>query len=203
MLHPQAAAVAARLDRQAKEVEDAWQIPAEEAALLHQLVVAARCRSILEIGVSYGYSTLHFAHAAKVVAAMDGRSRDSGPLPRPHVHAIDASEKKFYAARASLAEAGVIDAVTLHLGRAQDVLPSLRPVAPFDFVFIDAVKSECGEYLDAAWPFLAPRCIVATDNTLTHADELVDFISHLRSHPQIASSATIAIGNGVELSVRG
>jgi len=188
MLSPAAEKVARRLDEEAKSKDDAWQIPAAEAAAIHQIVLATGCRSVLEIGVSYGFSTLHLAHAVR--------------LNKGTMHAIDASEKKISAARANLNEAGVIDIVSLHLGRAQDVLRSLVPRMPFDCLFIDAVKDECFDYLSAAWPRLAENCIILTDNTSTHPEELKPFLEHLRSHREVIASHTIDIGNGFELSIR-
>jgi len=191
VLNERAHAVAERLDREAKDLEDAMQIPMDEARLLHQIVVAARCRSVLEIGVSYGFSTVHLAHAVSLTAG--------------HVHAVEASEKKFAAARSNLAEAGLADLVTLHLGRAQEILPALpddTSIQPVDCLFIDAVKDESFAYLDAAWPLLAPRASIITDNATTHAAELSEFIAHLREHEEIIASTTIPIGNGIEFSVR-
>jgi len=169
-------------------VDDAWQIPAPEAVALHQIAVAAGCRSFLEIGVSYGYSTLHLAHAAKI--------------NKGHVHAVEFNERKYTEATRNLTQAGLLEYVTIHPGSAQDIVPQLTPDSPFDFFFIDATKAESFEYLAAGWPQLANRCIIVTDNTTTHADELTDFCKHLRSHPEIVSSASIDIGNGFELSVR-
>jgi len=188
MLDKQAAEVAQHLESQAKIVDDAWQIPAVEAVALHQIAVAAGCRSFLEIGVSYGYSTLHLAHAARINGG--------------HVHAVEYSDKKFKAATENLAKADLIDQVTIHFGRAQEMIPQITPDEPFDFFFIDAKKAECFEYLEAAWPKLADRCVIITDNTITHADELAEFSQHMRDHPEIISSASVELGNGFELSVR-
>ncbi len=188
MLTHNAQEVAQMLEAQAKVVDDAWQIPASEAVALHQIAVVSGCRSILEIGVSYGYSTLHLAHAAKI--------------NKGHVHAVEFNDRKYTEATQNLTRADLLEHVTIHLGSAQEIIPHLTPDIPFDFFFIDATKAESFEYLEAAWPKLANRCIIVTDNTTTHADELTDFCQHLRSHPEIISSAAIDIGNGFELSVR-
>ena len=57
-------AVIDQVDRLRDQVDDHWQIPAEEALLLAQLVRLHRAVSLVEIGVSYGFSTLHLAAAA-------------------------------------------------------------------------------------------------------------------------------------------
>jgi predicted O-methyltransferase YrrM len=170
------------------QVDDHMQIPREEALVLAQIVRIGRCRSICEIGVSYGFSTLHLAAATK----------ENGG----HVHAVDISEKKINAAREHLTEAGLIDAVTLHLGDARDVVKGLQPAESFDFIFIDAVKQQSFEYLEALQGKLAPRCILATDNTVSHPELLGDFVEHLRSLPN-AASCCVPVGNGFELTVIG
>ena len=81
------------------------------------------------------------------------------------------------------------------------VLTSLKPQALFDFVFIDATKAQSGEYLDAVWSKLALGCVLVTDNTTTHAEELAPFVARLRSLPDFASCG-VPVGNGFELTVR-
>lgn len=175
-----------RVDSLRHEVDDHWQIPRDEARLLAQIVRIGRFRSLCEIGVSYGFSTLHLAAAA---------SGHGG-----HVHAIDISEKKIRAATANLSDAGLMDHVTLYLGDARKILETLRPQSPFDFVFLDADKEQSLAYLDAVWDRLADRAVLVTDNTHTHPDELAGFLEALRSKPGV-SSCDVPVGNGFELTV--
>ena len=176
-----------RVDRLRDEVDDHWQIPAEEALVLAQLVRAARCRSIVEIGTSYGFSTLHLAAAAAGHGGI--------------VHTIDRDPRKVAAATGHLGDAGLDAVVTLHEGDAVEVLTTLKADEPFDFAFIDATKEQSDAYLDALLPLLAPDCILATDNTTTHADELSEFVGRLRCLPGWISCA-VPVGNGFELTVR-
>ena len=176
-----------RVDLLRTTVDDHWQIPREEAILLAQLVSIGRFVSICEIGTSYGFSTLHLAAAAQ---------RHAG-----HVHTIDHSPKKVAAAFQNLRDAGLDDTVTIHQGDAQAILASIQPRSPLDFVFIDATKEESDAYLDAVWPKLAPRCVLVTDNTWTHAQELASFVQRLRSLPGFTSCG-VPVGNGFELTVR-
>src|SRR5690606_25046105 len=156
-------------------VDDHWQVPPAEALLLAQLVWLGRCASICEIGTSYGYSTLHLAAATQRVGG--------------HVHTFDVSQKKFDAAGKHLAQAGLSDVVTQHLGDARELLKGVTPAQPFDFVFLDAVKEQSFEYLEAVKPRLAHRAVIATDNTTTHAKELAPFVAHLRALPNASSCA--------------
>jgi predicted O-methyltransferase YrrM len=187
MFDPTVQAVVDQVNALRDQVSDHWQIPADEAQVLAQTVRVGRCVSLCEIGTSYGFSTLHLAAATRPFGG--------------GVHTIDNEERKTEAARGHLREAGLEDAVTLHTGRGQDVLGELRPERPFDFVFIDAVKSQCFEYLKAVWPHLAERTVLATDNTVTHWKELEDFVRHLRSLEGF-TSCNVPVGNGFELTVR-
>jgi predicted O-methyltransferase YrrM len=90
--------------------------------------------------------------------------------------------------------------VTLHQGDARDVLGSIRPDRPFDFAFLDATKEQSEAYLDAILPLLAPRYLIVTDNTTTHAEELASFVDRLRRIPA-GASCHVAVGNGFELTV--
>jgi predicted O-methyltransferase YrrM len=174
------------VDRLRDKVDDHWQIPRDEALVLAQLVRLGRCVSICEIGVSYGYSTLHLAAAT---AAMGG-----------HVHGFDISEKKIAAATDHLNRAGLLGAVTLHLGDARALVGQVQPRQRYDFVFLDADKSQSDAYLDAVLPTLAPRAAIVTDNTLTHAAELAAFRARLASLPG-AVSVQVPVGNGFELTI--
>lgn len=169
------------------QVDDHWQIPRDEALLLAQLVRAGRCRSICEIGMSYGYSTLHLA---ATTATFGG-----------HVHSFEKDPKKVEAAANHLAQAELTHVVTQHLGDARQTLAQITPQAPYDFVFIDAVKSQSMDYLNAIIPLLAGDVMLVTDNTVSHADELAAFVQHLRSLDGF-QSCQVAVGNGFELTIR-
>ncbi|MEX0885389.1 MAG: class I SAM-dependent methyltransferase [Phycisphaeraceae bacterium] len=123
------------VDALRERVDDHWQIPRDEALVLAQIARAARCTSFCEIGVSYGYSTLHLA---AVAAERAGR-----------VEAIDIDPRKIEHASDHLRQAGLDGHVRLHAGDAAVVLPTLKPERPFDFVFIDADKPQCPVYLEA------------------------------------------------------
>jgi predicted O-methyltransferase YrrM len=187
MFPPQVQSVLDKVDRLRDQVDDHFQIAREEAMLLAQLVRIGRCASICEVGTSYGFSTLHLAAAAL----------ENGG----HVHSFEINPKKVAAAMQHLREAGLVDVVTLHHCDARERLKTLKPRLPFDFLFIDAVKDQSQEYLGAAWPHLAEQCVLVTDNTITHAEQLASFLAHLRSLPHVASCG-VSVGDGFELTVK-
>lgn len=187
MFSPKVERVIDAVDRLRDEVDDHYQIPRDEAALLAQIVKAGRCVSICEIGTSYGFSTLHLAAA----------TREHGG----HVHSLDRNPKKFAAATRHLTDAGLVDSVSLYQGDALELLKSISPPTPFDFAFIDADKSQSFDYLDLLIPKLAPSYVIVTDNTTTHAEELAGFVARLRELPGV-TSCHVPVGNGFELTVR-
>ncbi len=175
-----------RVDALRHEVNDHWQIPKDQALVLSQIVRIVRCRSGVEIGVSYGYSTLHLAAALREAHG--------------HLHAVERADKKVNAATAHLTEAGLIDTVTIHPGDALQVLPTLQPAEPIDFVFIDATKEEAVEYLRLLMDKLAPRAIIIADNTGNLAERMAPYVHHVRGLPG-AVSCDVPVGNGFELTV--
>ena len=188
MFDPVVNAVIDQVDALRTQVNDHWQVPRDEAQFLAQLVRLGECRSLLEIGTSYGFSGLHLAAAAQ---------RHGGRL-----HTVDINPNKTAAARTHLSAAGLLEHVTLHTGDARELVTTITPAEPFDFVFIDATKEQSFAYLAALWPKLAARAVLVTDNTTSHEAELRDFVEHLRGLPD-TTSCHVAIGNGVELTIRG
>jgi predicted O-methyltransferase YrrM len=187
MFDSQVQSVIDKVDALRNQVDDHWQIPRDEALVLAQLVRIARCTSICEIGVSYGFSTLHLAAA----------TRDYGG----HVHGFELNEQKIAAATRHITEAGLLDSVTIHAGDARHMLVEFTPPTPYDFAFIDATKEQSFEYLDALWPRLAKRALIVTDNTTTHRDELAAFVQSLRARPSV-QSCDVPVGNGFELTLK-
>ncbi len=87
--------------------------PRDEAALLAQLVRLGRSVSIIEIGASYGFSTLHLAAAAL----------ENGG----HVHTLEQDPKKVAATTKHLDEAGLIGVTTIYPGDARATLKTMKP----------------------------------------------------------------------------
>lgn len=174
-----------KVDGLRHEVDDHWQIPADEARVLSQLVRMSGAKCICEVGTSYGFSTLHLAAAA---------SENGG-----HVYTYDIDPKKHEASQGHLAEAGLADYVTFTLGDARTMLADVVPNWPYDFLFIDGVKEQSITYINAVLPRVAESCWIVTDNILTHPEALAPFREELR---QLSDGKTCAIpvGNGIEVT---
>ncbi len=175
-----------KVDDLRNTTDDHMQVSRDQAWLMSQILRIGRCRSMCEIGVSYGYSTLHLA---AVAAEHGGR-----------VQAFDISEKKVNAATQHLTEAGLIDRVTIHLGDARQTLPGVEPAEPYDFAFIDANKDQSIEYFQALRDKLAPRCLIVADNTGNLAERMKPFVEMIRSLPG-ATSCDVPFEHGFELTI--
>ncbi len=153
--------------------------------VLNILIKSAKARSILEVGTSYGYSTLWLAEAARHT---DGT-----------VVSLELADYKARYAREALARAGLAERVNIHVGSALETLPRLA--GPFDFVLIDLWKDLYVKCLDLVYPKLAPGAYVAADNMIYPEILRADAANYQRRIRQLKfDSVLLPIGSGVELS---
>lgn len=192
-------AVLAEMEAQAADEGIPVVVP-ETGALLNVLARACGARQVLEVGTAIGVSTLYLARALPV----GGK-----------VVSFEIDEARHSAARQYLDRAGVSDRVELRLQDAREGLATLS--GGFDLAFIDGVKAQYGDYLEAAIPLLRSGGVLAVDNVLmsgTVAEERSD--SHwteeqiasmrvlnrrLTSDPQMIATVT-PVGDGVLVGVR-
>ena len=176
------------LDNDARETERARRmlnITPETGRFLAILVRAAGARRLLEIGTSNGYSTIWLAWAAQ----------DTGG----RVTTIERAPDKIAMARSNLARAGLAGRVTVCEGDAHDVLQART--GPFDFVFLDADRPSYLAYLPRLLPLLKPGGLLVTDNVVSHAHELEEFLARVRSDPSL-ETVTVPLGHGLELTYK-
>jgi len=179
------AAAIARLERFMAGVDDAWPLPPDAGRFVHAMILAAGFKRGLEIGTSYGYSGLWIASAL---------AENGGTLIT-----IDHDARKTEAARSAFAAAGLIERVDVLTGEASAVLQTIS--GPIDFVLNDADKENCIAYVETVAHRLSDRAVVMTDNTITHAAKLAEFLAWIR-HRCDFFSAHVPVGNGMELSVK-
>ena len=154
--------------------------------LLNILAKGAGARRILEVGSSYGYSTLWLAEAARKTGGM--------------VFSLEINSPKQETARTTIARAGLDGHVQFFSGDALKTIASLD--GPFDFVLLDLWKDLYVSCFDLFYPKLKPGALVVADNMLRPEDYLPEaskYRSHVRSHPKI-TSVLLPVGSGIELS---
>jgi predicted O-methyltransferase YrrM len=158
----------------------------ETGMLLNILAKAAQARTILELGTSYGYSTIWLAEAAR---ATGGK-----------VISLDKAPRKQADARLALARAGLADFVEFKAGDALEIIPAMD--GPFDFVLVDLWKDLYVPCFDLFLPKLKPGAFIAADNMIMPEYWRTDaeaYRAHVCAQPKI-ESILLPIGSGVELS---
>lgn len=122
-----------------------------QGKFLQVMVAITQPRRVLEIGLLGGYSTIWMARA----------------LPQGgRIVSLEFSSKHAEVARQNLAHAGLLDRVDIRVGKALDTLPGLQPLAPFDFIFIDADKPSNPQYLEWALKLSRPGTAILVDNVV-------------------------------------
>jgi len=175
-------------DEQVRKRLDEFLLPVGRAAgtLINLIVKEGKARRILEVGASYGYSTIWLAEAARAVG---GR-----------VISLELRPAKTEYARAQLTQARLEDFVEFRVG---DALASLAQLpGPFDFALIDLWKDLYVPVFEQLYPKLAPGAIIVADNML-HPESARAHARAYRERVHAApemSSVLLAVGNGLEVS---
>ena len=154
--------------------------------LLNILAKSAKAKNLLELGTSYGYSTIWLAEAAR---ATGGK-----------LISLDKAASKQSYARAMLSKAGLSNYVDFHLGDALNTIASLP--GPFDFVLVDVWKELYIGCFDLFYPKLSPGALIAADNMIlpnNYREDALKYRKYVRSKPKI-DSVLLQVGSGVELS---
>ena len=161
------------------------QITPDVGRFLHTLVLAARPRTIVEVGTSGGYSTIWLATAARSVGAS--------------VITLEIDPAKVQTATVNLRDAALEGVVTLVQGDAFVFLRERKEA--IDFVFLDAEKEDYLEFLDLIVPLLAPGGLLVADNLTSHAQDLAAFRQRALSDTRL-SAVVVPIGRGELLAAR-
>lgn len=174
--------------RTALAVRDSYLLHVGEdvARLLHAMIVGHKAQRIVELGTSYGYSTLFLADAARITGGK--------------VFTLELSAEKQTYARAQLEEAGLAGHVEWLQGDALELLAGLE--GPFDFVLLDIWKELYIPCLKLFAPKLAVGGIVAADNMLFPEIVRPDALAYqaaVRAMPGM-QSALLEIGQGIDLA---
>jgi predicted O-methyltransferase YrrM len=154
--------------------------------LLNILAKSIHAKTILELGTSYGYSTVWLAEAARA---------NGGKLV-----SLDKADYKQAYAKERIARAGLTGYVEFRLGDALETLAALK--GPFDFVLVDLWKELYVPCLELFYPKLASSAFIAADNMIypdVYRESALEYRKLVRSKPKI-DSVLLPVGSGVELS---
>jgi predicted O-methyltransferase YrrM len=126
-------------------------VTANQGKFLHILALLVGAKRILEIGTLGGYSTIWMARALPA----DGR-----------LVTLEVDAKHAEVAQSNISRAGLGELVDIRLGPAVESLVHLEKegAGPFDLVFIDADKENCGVYLSWALKLSRKGSLIICDN---------------------------------------
>lgn len=132
----------------------------ESAELLNILVRTLAPPAVLELGTSTGFSTIWLA--------------DSLEASGGTVLTVDNDAGRAAEATANLGEADLVSGVDQRVADAADVLAE-QPDESWEFVFLDAERSEYVSYWPEIDRILSPGGLLVVDNCVSHADQVADF----------------------------
>jgi len=189
-----------RLDTDAHP-QAGMQTAPEQGQFLHLLATIVGAKKTLEIGTFLGYSSAWVALALP---------------PGGKVIACDVSEEFTRRARQTWHDAGVEDRVELRLGEGTDTLDRMiasGEQGSFDFVFIDADKTNYLNYYERALILLRKGGLIVVDNVLWHGaviddtdrtadtEAIREFNLKLLSDPRVAMSL-VTLGDGLTVACK-
>jgi predicted O-methyltransferase YrrM len=161
-------------------------VGAAAGTLLHLLIRGSQARRVLELGTSYGYSTLWLAHAVRATGG--------------HVVSIDLSSHKQQYARALLSRCGLDGYVSFHAREAVDFLTADR--SSYDFVLLDLWKDLYIPCLDALLSRLEAGATVVADNLIEPPiarSSASKYLAHLDRIDDLRT-VVLPVGNGLGVS---
>lgn len=162
----------------------------DKAEFCYQLCRATDARRIVEIGTSFGVSTLYLAAALRDnIRAGGGTGAVIGTEHEP---------AKAKAARAHFAQADLSDLIDLREGDLRDTLRGIEGTV--DFMLVDIWIPMACPALELVTPHLRRGAIVVCDNTAQYRAEYADYFAFLESNG--FRTMTLPFDGGLELSIR-
>jgi predicted O-methyltransferase YrrM len=157
-------------------------------AFLHALILARKPKRVLELGTSYGYSTLIMADAAKAVGA--------------ELITMELADYKQAYAHEQMTKAGLEQVVDFRCGDAVEMIKA--DPGPFDFILLDIWKELYTPCFGAFYPKLSEEAIIASDNMIYPEMARPDVRVYREAVRAKADLQTVLlpIGQGIELSVK-
>jgi predicted O-methyltransferase YrrM len=160
-----------------------------KAEFCYGLCRAIGARRIVELGTSFGVSTLYLAAAV----------RDNGGGV---VIGTEHEAPKAAAARANFAEAGLADLIDLREGDLRETLKTLE--GPIDFVLSDIWTDMVAPGLQLIFPHLRVGSVICADNTAGSRARAgyADFFAFIADPANGLRTMTLPFDGGFEMTVK-
>jgi predicted O-methyltransferase YrrM len=163
----------------------------DKARFCYLLCRAAGATRVVEVGTSFGVSTIYLAAAVRENLDL---GRGSGI-----VVGTEWEPAKVAAARANLDKAGLSGVADIREGDVRDTLRDAG--GPVDFVLMDIWVPMAKPALELLIPQLRPGALVIADNVTSFRREYRDYLALVRDPGGGFRSTTLPFKGGVELSV--
>ena len=158
-----------------------------KAETCHLLCRALRARRVVEVGTSFGVSTLYLADAV--------RANGGGVVIGTEYEAAKAAN-----ARRTFAEAGVADLIDLREGDLRETLKVIE--GPVDFVLMDIWTEMARPAIELIAPHLRPGAVVVADNTAQFRHAYRHFFEFVTDPANGLKTMTLPFDNGLEMVVK-
>ena len=156
------------------------------ARLCHIMVQSICAKKMVEIGSSYGYSSVWLAHAARITGGQ--------------FTSLEVNPKLVEIAKRNVAEAGLTDNVTFIAGDARETMasvagsPRLCLARLLGTVVCRASRPNCLKSC-------VPGGLLVADNVIPGREGSDEYIHALTDHP-LMETVSVPIGKEIEVSVR-
>jgi predicted O-methyltransferase YrrM len=160
-----------------------------DAMMLRIMVETGRFKRGIEVGSATGFGAVNMGIAFE---------RTGG-----HLYTLDIDPRMVKACRDNLKKVGLENTVTCIEGDALKTLPTLE--GEFDFVFIDALKSDYMKYLKLIEHKLKPGAVVVADNVIRSARAMKDFLDYIQNSPNydtVIIRASMEKNDGMSVSYK-
>ncbi|MBM4019113.1 MAG: methyltransferase domain-containing protein [Planctomycetes bacterium] len=162
---------------------------AGDAMFLRIMVEASGAKRGIEVGAARAFGAINMGIAFE---------RNGGRL-----WTVEIDPDMVKAARENLAAVGLEKTVTVVEGDALKVLGGME--GEYDFVFLDAVKSDYLKYLKLVEKKLKPGSVVVADNVIRSAKAVQDFLDYLQNSPDydtVIIRASMEKNDGMSVSYK-
>jgi len=158
-----------------------------KAEFCHMLCRALRATRVVEVGTSFGVSTLYLADAVRA---------NGGGV----VIGTEYEPAKTAAARANFAEAGVADLIDLREGDLRETLKVIE--GPVDFVLMDIWTEMARPAIELIAPHLRPGAVIIADNTERVRHAYGAFFAFVNDPANGLRTMTLPFDGGLEMVVK-
>lgn len=179
----------ARISRQ--EIRDSLEdlliaVGPDVGLFMNGLVKASGAKTVIELGMSYGYSSIYLGEAARA---------NGGRLITTEIH-----PGKIEYAKKMHAKAGLSEVIEIRQGDVRKTLADAQE--KFDFVLVDLWNDIYAECINLFYPKLAPGAYIIADNMIDPwetRDGGLEYRNMIKSKPNI-ESVLLPVGSGIEVS---